>query len=921
MTHTRFRLVALFTLCCAFMAPIAAQAAAEFPPGEERWTVVTPHFRIHAPDRLTLAASQLADIAERYFDPMVAKAQTAPTAVTHIVLTDHLDLVNGYTSVIPYPRIVLYLKPQTNRHTDWLEHVFIHEFAHVLHLDRAEEEVAGLRSAFGRMPLLFPNQLQPRWMLEGYATWMETVMRDGDGRGYDPTYQALMRIAARDGALRPLHTLNEAPPDYPWGDDWYRYGVDFWLDVDQQAPGTVQFWHRIFSGQLIPFRINHAAEAATGKDVATLWRDWQGRLTEQVKALPDPVEPPNTTVLGQRSDQRLSGLTWFQGEVTASIYDGHWNPEVVRWRAGDWQRLARLNAPVRISADGDLIWTADLHHVDTFHQFDTPMTLDPDGLETWQAGEHVADLGAGFGAVVGVRHHPERHDLVARKPDGSWGIVVSGCLGEYFRHPVPLPDGRIALAHYPAGGPWDLAIYDPHRAAFFPLTQDEAGDGMPAFDAVGGRIYWISERSGQPQIDSILPDGSDRIRHTGVIGAAAFPSPSPDGQTLAWGELTPHGWSVRTAPIATLPRLPEVDEAPSPIATHIEPPPKPDYESLVRPYTPWESLTPTWWLPNLAYSNLDGWGLGAQTAGNDAAMEYSYAASLLGYGLDGRRKPRLLWYLTGIIDRWWPTISLETQRQFDFAAHGISAAPPIAWDDWTLYGLAGFRGSKNSWEGWNRYLAAGLALDSRRQFLSDPYPARGGYLRLFAERTVGWLGPLDTGTRLTAEGRGFLRLDAAPGGHPWGVFGVQLMGSDVQGRPGRIGFGGAQSAVAALATPLTVTTPSAFLGDQQPLRGYPRNTFLVNRFFVSRAEWRLPLANTQWGKSTWPIAAGQLFGSVAVDHLQGDLGQKGTGVALELGLTSTLAYWVPTTFHLGVARGLRGPAAITEYYLRMGQIF
>src|SRR3989344_4690352 len=95
-----------------------------------------------------------------------------PQEPAEIVLTDEYDVANGYAMVFPADHMTLFLAPpdgvnSLEDNAGWLETVITHEYAHILHLDKARGAPRGLRHAFGRFPLLFPNAYEPLWLIEG----------------------------------------------------------------------------------------------------------------------------------------------------------------------------------------------------------------------------------------------------------------------------------------------------------------------------------------------------------------------------------------------------------------------------------------------------------------------------------------------------------------------------------------------------------------------------------------------------------------------------------------------------------------------------------------------------------------------------------------------------------------------------------
>src|SRR5215831_6668160 len=85
-----------------------------------------------------------------------------------------------------------------------------------------------------------------------------------------------------------------------------------------------------------------------------------------------------------------------------------------------------------------------------------------------------------------------------------------------------------------------LHLLDVETGARRQLTAGRGSDGSPAWSPDGGRIAFVSDRAGAPQVFLISPDGGEARQVTelehGVSGAPAW---SPDGTRLAFAALGP----------------------------------------------------------------------------------------------------------------------------------------------------------------------------------------------------------------------------------------------------------------------------------------------------------------------------------------------------------------------------------------------
>ena len=78
-----------------------------------------------------------------------------------------------------------------------------------------------------------------------------------------------------------------------------------------------------------------------------------------------------------------------------------------------------------------------------------------------------------------------------------------------------------------------ISVLDPSSAIARPLASDRV-DWYPVWSPDGGRLAFVSERDGNPEIYVINADGSDQRRLTQSPGFDGFPAWSPDGSSILW---------------------------------------------------------------------------------------------------------------------------------------------------------------------------------------------------------------------------------------------------------------------------------------------------------------------------------------------------------------------------------------------------
>ena len=156
-------------------------------------------------------------------------------------------------------------------------------------------------------------------------------------------------------------------------------------------------------------------------------------------------------------------------------------------------------------------------------------------------GSRMAYLGSGIGAQADIHVATfsetglDEDFVVAADEANEWGIAWS-------------PDGtQLAFTSNRSGNDeiWMARITTPDLPADGgvpkQLTDDGAGDWVPAFFPDGSRIAFVSERTGEPEIWSMATDGTDPknlTNHPQHFDGNWSISWSPDGTTLAYGNAS-----------------------------------------------------------------------------------------------------------------------------------------------------------------------------------------------------------------------------------------------------------------------------------------------------------------------------------------------------------------------------------------------
>ena len=550
-------------------AAAPAPAAAQVPPDEAWRTFETEHFRITFPEHLEALARRAGAVAEGAHEALSAGFRAGPGGTIDIVLTDHVDISNGYARVSPSNRVVLYARPPPDHlalgyFDDWLEQLVVHELAHIFHLDYAGWFGRFFRALFGRQPsiLAFPGQNVPGWVVEGLATWYESALTPG-GRVHGTYHEMVLRTAALEGRFESLGTAGGYSPQWPGGGRRYVYGSLFFEHLLDKHGRDVMAWFVEDLGRSpwLPSRV------LDDVPLTDEWNAWRDEMRARAERLDDdlarfgPVTEPEALTSGARQ-ARHAAVSPDGGRLVYVRSDGRSDPGLVAMppAGGDASTLARTNHLTRFDfLPGGRIVFSQREFTDGYRQYSDLYVLDPGGsVRRVTEGARVAAPSAGPGgawaaAVVdgGGVNRLVRVDL----GDGTVEEIAAPAADTYWAWPAVSPDGRWIAASRWAEGRHDVVILDADGRLAHAVTRDRALDMAPAWSPDGRHLVWSSDRTGIPNVLAAEVDprtgapGPPRLL-TNVRTGAAFPSVDPAGEWLYFSGYHVDGWEIERIPFA-----------------------------------------------------------------------------------------------------------------------------------------------------------------------------------------------------------------------------------------------------------------------------------------------------------------------------------------------------------------------------------
>lgn len=266
------RLFAAILLCSA--APLVGAQD----PSRDYLTIATRHFRVSFTKPLEPVARRVAADAERAYAQLSAELHP-PRGTVDILIVDDFDFSNGSATPSPTNRIIVYAMPPVNDYglrytTDWAQMVVTHELTHIFHLDRVRGVWRLGQYVFGRSPLLFPNQYQPSWLIEGLAVYEESRLA-GQGRVEGPEHRLITEAILRDRGAPSIGNASLALPTFPQGSAAYVLGSLF-VDYLARTRGdsAIRRYVETSSAELIPYLVDIPARRAFGVSFSRGWSEW-----------------------------------------------------------------------------------------------------------------------------------------------------------------------------------------------------------------------------------------------------------------------------------------------------------------------------------------------------------------------------------------------------------------------------------------------------------------------------------------------------------------------------------------------------------------------------------------------------------------------------------------------------------------------
>ena len=637
------------------IALCTASASAQRIAPDESWrTLDTEHFRVTFPAHLEDMGRRAAERAEWAQARLSEQFTAAPRGIIDLVLTDHIDVSNGFANPLPSNRIVIYARPPIDSFglayfNDWLENLIAHELTHIFHIDRSGR-YSFFRKLFGRVSV-FPAITTPQWNIEGIATWYESALT-GTGRVHGTFHKMVLRTAALEGRFESIGQASGYSPQWPGGTRVYAYGSLFFEHLIQKyGRDRMIAFVKAVEKQWIPYRLNAAGRSAFGVTLTNEWKAWadtQRTAAEELDtrlarfgAITEPqaltrgaryafypkVSPNGKTLYYIRSDGKsdtklVSARLDGGGESTVSLISG---------------------TTFAFAPDGDIVF-AEFDFAGPHRRFSDLYRVTPGSAVqriTTRARLTAPSVGPAGWAVAVAEGGGTSGLARINLGSGAIEMLVPPTPDIHWASPAVSPDGRWIAATRWTQEHHDIVLLDAHGNLVREVTHDRALDFAPSWSANGQWLVWASDRSGIPNVLAAKVDNGQvapPVMLTNLRTGAAYPSVDPSGRWLYFSAYHVDGWEVERIPFnpTAAPPAPRTDSTQIEAANR----PRGRAEGQVRAYAPLETLRPYYWIPvwddpiavpahrrgetAIPRTEVLGTSIGARTSGIDLVRRHSY---------------------------------------------------------------------------------------------------------------------------------------------------------------------------------------------------------------------------------------------------------------------------------------------------------
>ncbi len=576
-----------------------------------KWrTLQTEHFVIYYYQGEEDAAARAARLLERAHARLSVGLGHAPFLRTQVVISDNTDEANGVANAVPFPRLTANLTAPNSMsvlesYDDWLDILLTHEYTHVVHLDTVHgiPRLVNAVLGFGVLGKVWsPNIIQPRWMVEGLASYEESKLTS-QGRHRSAQFDMMLRMAVLEHGFLPIDRVSSGANVFPHGTSNYLYGLHFMHYIATHYGGDkLRELSHVFGGQAIPFSINRAIEKVLGVDFHQLWDEFELDTTRRFQGQARAIRGRGIregkrltySVSSAASGQFSRHPFWSPDDEYIYFYedDGNSNPGIRKIRAMggriregigvgrqgmnlDVQRVVEVQDAASgsfVLGTQDMVYEVTQGYDFRYSWSDLVLWHGPDknDVEALTKGARARDphVSPDGRTVVFSRNDAAQSRLAFLDLHTRKVVEVApgdDRIGQVFS-PRWAPDSRrVAYSGWREGGYRDIYVYDRDSRQTTRITADRFLDTEPCWTPDGAYILFASDRDDVFNIYAYELETGLVRQVTNVLGGAFEPVVSNDGTRMAYIGFSAQGydlWSMKLDPAEFFAPLPVHDDMP-----------------------------------------------------------------------------------------------------------------------------------------------------------------------------------------------------------------------------------------------------------------------------------------------------------------------------------------------------------------------
>lgn len=287
-----------FILSISYHITFAQLINTDQAPPSVKWNQINEHdFNLIYPTELYEEAQHTANILKSKIQYLSSELGIKPRKIDIILQNRNVE-GNGYVQLAPRKSVFYTTSPQKSDPSDWVENLAIHEYRHVVQIDKL---TGNIHFPFEELGFAFFGIALPTWFYEGDAVLTETLYSNG-GRGRIPSWTINLRANILQGKAYSyqknyLGSMKDITPGY------YQLGyfLTTKLKRDFGENITEDLLSRIADNPLRLYNFSQSLKKLTGftskewhaqtlSELSSLWQQQQADLHPKTYPTIEPIK-------------------------------------------------------------------------------------------------------------------------------------------------------------------------------------------------------------------------------------------------------------------------------------------------------------------------------------------------------------------------------------------------------------------------------------------------------------------------------------------------------------------------------------------------------------------------------------------------------------------------------------------------------